>query len=532
MPKIPMANKPGMIQHQRDTVPMTGAPGMNFNMDESRALMNLGERIGNAGAKIGDAINRTVSVREQFLVKQQYTQDRLAATEARNLYRNINMDLENRMAENPAEFEKFKDWAAEADKRYAETVLDFTQKMSPEFRQQFESEMKGLRSENLMRRTRIGIQAKVTADYNLFQSQWKDAALRGDLTACNRMLEEQNGSLISQQEYEQKKLDFNRMAVFGEVKRLVEAGTPDIVSRLKKRTEEGKYANFRSLDDASRDRFIRFAEAEETRREAETDQKVLAALADGNILYPDDILKKKHQEGTLSDRQYHTYKGWYDSYRAKEKRAADYQANAKEKAAKATRQQQLDRLFSLIGYDENGFSKTLDDSAFSDAFGKIKKICGNDYSLYSDSMQKLNSIRTKDLSFRKTSLYKDGDGILSQWKKAGRMAAEGWWGRDAADTSDEAKFFVERAMRMDLENFCLEHPKASTKELYDYLNGRLQTYNALKLEKIITSGGKSMQKAVENANPYKDITVTVPPGWRFKGGDPSKEENWERTATK
>lgn len=525
MPKIPFRENADLIQHRNLVVHASGGPDRNFNMENAESLIRIGTSIRSAGQNIGSAVSK-------FAEQKISTENKLAATQARNLYRSMQDDLRKRMADNPGQIEHFQEWETETDRNYAEAETEFTNRMSPQYRKLFETEMNALRKHSLNEREYIVRQAITQKNYDLFQTQWKDAALRGDLDECKRLLEEHRGTLISEQEYQQKLLDYDRLSAFGAVKREVEAGTPGIVSRLKERDSMGIYKNYSGLEESARDRFIRFAEAEETRREAETDQKVLAALADGNILYPDDILKKKHQEGTLSDRQYHTYKGWYDSYRAKEKRAADYQANAKEKAAKATRQQQLDRLFSLIGYDENGFSKTLDDSAFSDAFGKIKKICGNDYSLYSDSMQKLNSIRTKDLSFRKTALYKDGDGILSQWKKSGRMAAEGWWGRDAADTSDEAKFFVERAMRMDLENFCLEHPKASTKELYDYLNGRLQTYNALKLEKIITSGGKSIQKAVENANPYKDITVTVPPGWRFKGGDPSKEENWERTATK
>ena len=289
MPKIPMVNKPGMIQHQRSTVLMTGAPGMNFKMDESRTLMNLGSEISNASAKIGDAVNRAVSAREQFFLKQQDTENKLAATEARNLYRTINTELENRMAGNPAEFEKFKDWAAEADKSYADGVLDFTKKMSPEFRQQFESEMNGVRTENLMRRERIGIQAKVTANYNLFQSQWKDAALRGDLTACNRMLEEHNGLLISQQEYEQKKLDYGRLAAFGEAKRMVEAGTPGITGKLKERNSEGHYANFTGLDDAARDRFIRVAEANDAQKRSDENQTLVDRLNSGEQITAEDI---------------------------------------------------------------------------------------------------------------------------------------------------------------------------------------------------------------------------------------------------
>lgn len=505
MPKIPMANKPGMIQHQRANVPMSGAPGMNFRMDEGAALSRLGQSIADTGEKLGRAGSRIVSAREDFYLQLQYTQDRLAATEARNLFYSINDELETRMIDNPAQFSKFGEWAAEADKKYADSVLDFTRKMSPDFRKQFDAEMAGIRERSLEERKRLGKRATVAACYNLFQSQWKYAALRGDLAECRRLLDYHTGKLISQQEREQKELESYHFADFGKVKNLIDAGSAEIAGELKAKDKNGNYLNFKALTISERDSFIRTAEANDARREAETDQKVLASFADGNILYSDEELKKQHEAGMLSDRQYHTYKGWNSEFLDKKKRAADYQATRQEKAVKANRQQQLDALFSRVGYDENGFSRTLDDTDFSDAFDKIKKICGKDYSLYDDAMQKLNALRKKDLSFRKTPLYKDGDAMITLWKKAGKMAAVKTgviWDTSAGDTSDEANFFVERALRMDLENYCLEHPQANSKELYDHLAGKLEDYNRMELLKIITAGGRSVNKTAEANDPF------------------------------
>lgn len=522
MPQIPFRKNADLIQHRNLAVHASGGPDMNFNMENAESLIRLGNTIRSAGQNIGSAASK-------FAEQKVSTENKLASAQARNLYRSMQDDLRKRMADNPGQIDHFQEWATETDRNYAEAETEFTNRMSPQYRKLFETEMNALRKHSLNEREYIVRQAITQKNYDLFQTQWKDAALRGDPDECKRQLEEHRGTLISEQEYQQKLLDYDRLSAFGEVKREVEAGTPGIVSRLKERDSRGIYKNYPGLEESARDRFIRFAEAEETRREAETDQKVLAALADGNILISDEELKRRHDAGMITDRQYHTYKGWNETFRKEGKRSADYQASQQEKAVKASRKQQLERLLTDAEYDENGYPKTLDDPAFSDAFGKVKRICGNDYSLYSETMQKLNSLRGKDLSIQKAPLYKDGEGILNQWKKSGKMTAEGSFWR--TDSSDEAKFFVERSLRIDMERFCADHPKASTKELYDFMNDKLKTYNTMRLEKIITTGGKGIRDVIGGANPhrYNKITVTAPDGWRFKGGDPSKKENWERT---
>lgn len=289
MPRIPMSDKAGMIRHQRDTVPMSGTVGMNFNMNEGRAIADLGNVIADAGNKIGHSGMQIVSARNQFLAQEQETQNKLAATQARNLYRKINSDLEIRMAENPAEFSHFREWAVQADKQYSEDAKEFTDKMSEDFRKQFDTEMEGLRVESMKQRSLLGIHAKVTSDYNLFQAQFKDFALRGDLAECNRLLEEHRGNLISEQEYQQKKLDYNRLADFGEVKRLIESGTPDIASRLKERDSSGNYTNFKHLESSARDRFMRVAEANDAQKRADENQSLLDRLNNGEQLTIADI---------------------------------------------------------------------------------------------------------------------------------------------------------------------------------------------------------------------------------------------------
>lgn len=532
MPKIPMGSKAGAAPDQRAVAYLHNVPRMRYYGSDgtAEALINFGKSVEDTGGKISGAIGKTVSAREQFYLHQRNLDDQLAATGARNLYRGINSEVEERMASEPGNYSEFGKWAQEADKRYGEEVRAYTDKMSPDFRKRFELEMEGLRADTVYRRRLFGIHGETTAKKDVFRSQWKDAALRGDLGECRRQQEYAvKEKLIAPEENGRLTLEYNRLSAYGEVKRALDAGTPGLAAILKERNDDGGYKNHTGLAEADRDRFIRVAEAKATQMERDMDEEVLAGYADGNILISDEELKRRHDAGMITDRQYRTYKGWNETFRKEGKRSADYQASQQEKAVKASRKQQLERLLTDAEYDENGYPKTLDEPAFSDAFGKVKRICGNDYSLYSETMQKLNSLRGKDPSIQKTPLYKDGEGILTLWKKSGKMTAEGSFWR--TDSSDEAKFFVERSLRIDMERFCADHPKASTKELYDFMNDKLKTYNTMRLEKIITTGGKGIRDVIGGANPhrYDKITVTAPDGWRFKGGDPSKKENWERT---
>ena len=101
MPRIPMSDKGGLVQHQRDSVPMSGAPGMSFKLDEGQAWKELGAQIGRAGESFGGAMMN-------YAKAAQDTDNKLAASQARNLFSGIQGELAGRMAEHPQDFGKFR----------------------------------------------------------------------------------------------------------------------------------------------------------------------------------------------------------------------------------------------------------------------------------------------------------------------------------------------------------------------------------------------------------------------------------------
>lgn len=315
MPRIPMSDR-GFVPHVDNSVRMTGAPGMGFGMENARALRGAANDLNDFSRDmlaLGGAM-------KEFVEREAETQNRLAATNARNLYRAYNEELENRMAENPTQFQEFSKWADETDQKYLDDVRQYTDQMTTPFREQFNAEMEGVRINSLSQRRKIGIQAKVTADYNMAQTLLKDAAERGDMDGYMRILNENKGVLFSEQEYDMRKLEYDRLADSAAAKRMVDAcisnadGTdvpPEqsfgksaaAVKQLREKNSEGSYVNFTHLSEDYRDRLIRAAETQKNKAELDYKQAFLAQANQG-IMPTEDQLKEKHKTGELTDEEF------------------------------------------------------------------------------------------------------------------------------------------------------------------------------------------------------------------------------------
>lgn len=307
MPKIPMGSKAGAAPDQRAVAYLHNVPRMRYYGSDgtAEALINFGRSVEDTGGKISGAIGKTVSAREQFYLHQRNLDDQLAATGARNLYRGINSEVEVRMAREPGSYSEFGKWAQEADKRYGEEVRAYTDKMSPDFRKQFELEMQGLRADTVHRRRLFGIHGETTAKKDVFRSQWKDAALRGDLGECRRQQEYAvKEKLIAPEENGRLTLEYNRLSAYGEVKRALDAGTPGLAAILKERNDDGGYKNHTGLAESDRDRFIRAAEAGDAKREVEAINSFNASLVAGENKTTQAELDAMRSDKTISDAAY------------------------------------------------------------------------------------------------------------------------------------------------------------------------------------------------------------------------------------
>lgn len=305
MPNIPMLNTPGAVTHQRSTVPMSGAPGMDYKLDESRALINFGKAVSGA---IGNIADSQVNKMRELEEKQRYTDDRLNAAKARNLYREIQSSVEIQMAENPEMYAEFPDWTNAADIQYQEEVKQYLDKMSPDFRKMFDEEMSGISAETMKKRKMFSIQAGNTARYNTFEALWKDAALRGDHKECERLLTEFSDVLISRNEETTRRLEVNRFAEYGRAERLLKSGDMKVLDDLKATNKDGSYKNYTGLSMKDRATLIKYGDELNAERSYNDNLLLQDRLLKGEIITEEDIenkfagdsstagLKQKHQQ--------------------------------------------------------------------------------------------------------------------------------------------------------------------------------------------------------------------------------------------
>lgn len=503
MPKIPMAEKAGLIRHVSDTVHMQGAPDLNWKLGEGQALINMGDQLGRGADRLGNAAL-------EFGRQMQDTEDRLNATRIESLWRDRQSALEARMAENPGDYEKFGEWAQDTDSEFVDASKPFRDKMSKHALDLFDAHMDGIRKEAYHRRQRVGYQARVTADYNLFQAQWKDAALRSDLETCNAMLEQHRGTLISEQEYEQKKLDYERLSAFGEVKRQVEAGAPGIIDKLKEQDGDGNYANYKGLEEAARDRFIRVAEADDAKRRSDENQTLVDRLNSGEQITEEDIdrafegqtspeaVKQKNQQKRIvrqfTNRQKAAQRLSEREARqeAREERRERREAEAEEREKKKGEVNAHE--YRLLTYEFSS-DPAVRQKQYSDLLNDIYVTYAGDgqtcHKLRAQLNESFKAKNTPDSSYKNTFIYTYGKRKLEDMKGdfysryPGR--GESWYSfmTNVYNDSDDMKESNLRMAAIAFDNFIRENPEATKKDVDDFLANLKKDVNWAECDKIV-----------------------------------------------
>lgn len=293
MPRIPLSNKAGFIQHRADAVHMQGAPGMDFGMDKGRAMVDFGKTIQNAGGKIVDHML-------EFKRQQTDTENKLAAADAQNLYRSINAELTQRMTANPGSYKDFEAWAREADQKYEEAVKPIQERMSGGFRKLFDAEMTGERTCVTGERLRIATQASVTAQLDLANAQFKDCLSRGDEAGARAIIASHTGTLYSDEKAKQMQITVDQQIPYYNAKRAIESGLDEqTVEELEKR--DPKYAK---MPETLRDQLIRYGRGVTTDKNQNWEYQFAVSLKDGNCPWTKEKLTEAHEKKEINDRQY------------------------------------------------------------------------------------------------------------------------------------------------------------------------------------------------------------------------------------
>ena len=376
MPRIPFAPKPDMPNHVSDSVPMSGAPGMGFKMEEGEALKQFGRSIGEAGRAVGNAM-------ADFSNKLTDTRNNLAAAEAQSLYTKQCEELRSRMAQNPASYKDFAQWSSDNETAFDEAAKPILERMSPNFRKAFEARMSGVRAHQSGEVERFGMHAQISAELDRYKALKAEYAKTGDAEAYKALVEHHSGVLISKEQADLDMLDYPRLAESGEVARLIASDPETALKKLKERGgQEGDFVHFKHLPLDYRNSVTRSASVAAAAKQNEFCQNLIAHYNEtGQLLFSNEALAEMHKEGQLSDELYNraaTFnKHFLAEMSARESRAAKARDAAADRAAAVFTLQTL--------YSDDGRRRLMTD-------GEVDLVCQRAFQLFKDHPKKALSL--------------------------------------------------------------------------------------------------------------------------------------------
>lgn len=518
MPEIPVPQA-RLLDHTRSAAPLSQYGQLRY-YDNGNA---------EALAAAGKMLDKGISVLAEFQRKSEETENRLSATEAQNFYTKLNADLDLRMAKNPGAFKEFEKWAKETDKAFEEGVKPFIDRMTPEFRKQFAAEMDGLRIRTTHQRIRTGTQAKVTADYNRFQTLFREAADNNPEEAV-RILNQHRGTLISEEEFKTKlEIDLPRIQESAEARRLIDANAEGIIPFLEDKNKEGVYTNFTHIPAAKRTELLNYARAKDSRRRMEENLVMLDQMNSGKVFSRNDVETAFEGKTSPEDlRQKHEQIQMIDRFESNRKRAAT-----------AAKQEQLDNMIARDDFEIYSFRFSPDETVakkeYADWKNKIiTRYAGNTSAI--DRLEKrldANFKASSDFhnSYKNSTLFRAGENIIKAYKKEGKFFANTsnaflWF--DKEDKSVGTATLVEDMLTLDMDEFVRNHPNATVTQLTEELEKKITDYNKSTVAEI---GEMAMARKGKGQIEVKKKSLPVGTerkGFIYQGGDPGDPKNWKK----
>lgn len=512
MPKIPMLNQ-AAVNHQSSTVHMTGAPGMNFKMDESRALINFGETLSDFGGTIANAGNKTVSAKVKFQQELQYTEDRLAAAEDRALFKEGASALNLKLAENPgASDEEKKEWVNEFQKQYIADRKQYTDRMSEKFRKLHDVEMLSISDSYARNRLEILTNAEVTRLQNEFESLYKMACERGDFAEAERIVRENSGKLFNP-EVARKLLehDLPMRRDFYSVSKLADLNPAQAVADLETTDKNGRYTNFINLSPDTRKQLLRYAKAKSAQNVTDFTQGYIAKINAGENIESVEEFKQMYQDGKISREQFNSAFPYIQRY---------YELTAKQNTAKEQQKLRLTELQTEAKV-RNFVNETLygptgnQDLVYSSEDLAIKReklleMCGGYNSLWEKYLPKLNGAASK--TAKVPDFWHSSDGkIIEKWIKHFETDADAYrWDPDGREDSNDWSAEAKKLHRLEME----QQYRDLAEELYAKYKNPKDVTEVLRWARLQLNDGliSNFLQWRENNLPQIDKKLGIPRG--------------------
>lgn len=456
MPQIPMPEKAGMIRHQPDAVPLHGAPGMDFNMSESRELARLGDKIGQAGLHVTDAMMR-------FARETAAAEDRLAEREYMTAWAEHEGELEKRMAAEPGRVEEFGAWAAESDKAWDEKAKPFLDRMTDRHRAEFAERMRAARIQSRDRRMRISFAASATRQAQAFRDNFELNCNRGDWDGASAALDAAHG-VLAPAEIEKLRNSLPARREEREMRERIGYGDFDgVISTLKSDNYQGH------LSPERRRMILHAAEAEQAKANAEGLQNLLDRMNNGEVVSPAEFDTPEADPKFRSDAK---------------KLIARFQRQQETARRDAVRQKrQDDRLENLRRTDERKkqldareyelvtLTPPADKTARAAMYNNLKSDILTTFAgdgpavkrLLSALDEQFKAVEKPDASYKNSYAYQRGMRWLEENKKKFTGEAQ-WFRRDTYHTKENYKM-----AQLAYERFCRANPNAAEQQHLEFL---------------------------------------------------------------
>ena len=415
MPKIPIPNRPAVPEHHDNAVHSNVAPDLNWNVnhdDPGRALQQLGNRVLNAGLKIGDYL-------KDYAEERQKAEDTDAFQELELLTIQANNDMNAFMRENPGRYE---DFSREYQTRFEaldERRTEIKNRMSTQGKKAADFYIQKDRLNQTETVSRIERQAFVTAKTQNLESRLTQFAKMGqppedvqrmidDYTVGDHpILTPEMGDAYMQKYLEQYE--------FFQVRDLIEnGGSSEVWSALEEKDGNGKFTKYTNLSQSDRRKLTQFCEQKQTEEQNAEDDSILNDILTGNWYQTEAEFDDALENGDVffSNERENRIRQWVRTY--------EQQQKTKQEAAE--QEQQNDIYTSAVSsFLQGDFPYTKTDL---DTMLKQNKITNETYNrlvplLEKDEAQK-RSVRidaVRESFIRGNPVYKSFDDLDKALKK-------------------------------------------------------------------------------------------------------------------
>ncbi len=330
MPRIPIPNRPALPEHHDNAVHASSAPGLNWNVDPNdpgRALQHLGNRVLNMGLRAGDYL-------KAFAEERQKAEDTDAFQELELLTIQANNDMNAFMRDNPGRYEDFSREYQTRFEALEERRSEIKSRMSTQGKKAADFYIQKDRLNQTETVSRIERQAFVTAKTQNLETRLSQFAKMGQPVAdVQRMIDDYTVGeypILTPEMADAYMAKYLEQADFFRVRDLIEAGDPDVVENLTKKSGD-TFAEYTHLSRDQREQLKRYGEQKQVERENEMDDRVLAGLNSGERVYESkEQIKSDLDNKVISAKQYNRYMSWYEADE-RERKAAEKQLKAEAK---------------------------------------------------------------------------------------------------------------------------------------------------------------------------------------------------------